>query len=459
MQNHRIIGFAVRALCILAIAGSWAVAASAQDTVLMTYQGYLTDGAGVPLNSNVQVTFGIYADSVGFPPLWSETHTGVPVLSGLVTNMLGSKTALPASVLEGSQRYLGIRVNGDAEMVPRVRLTSSPRAAVATRMFGDITTAQGALMLKQGSADSNLVVRALSDGASIRMFDPLSNPLEKQFELRSTTGSGASMGFFSQGTEVMGVEPSPFNSGFAWRMFDPQPEPPGVLIEILTEYSTPRSAGASTPASTSLRMFGNTIGATEPKLVDLSARESAADLRLGPGTPTGSGSPVIHAESNLLKSELTLVGPAGGPSAATMVLSTTGGGARLGIGTATPSQALEVVGNICYTGSIGTCSDARFKTDVRPIGDALATIEHLNGIRYYWKTSEHPERNFSTGEQVGVLAQEVKEVLPEAVTLQSDGYFTVDYTRLTPVLLEAVKELKKQNEQLTRRIEALEQTR
>lgn len=64
-----------------------------------------------------------------------------------------------------------------------------------------------------------------------------------------------------------------------------------------------------------------------------------------------------------------------------------------------------------------------------------------------------------TARQVGLIAQQMNEVLPKAVTLQSDGYYTVDYSRLTPLLLEAIKELKKQNDDLTKRLEALEENK
>jgi hypothetical protein len=57
------------------------------------------------------------------------------------------------------------------------------------------------------------------------------------------------------------------------------------------------------------------------------------------------------------------------------------------------------------------------------------------------------------------VAQDVKEVLPEVVMEQSDGSLAVDYGRLTPVLLQAIKELKNQNEELTKRLNALEKAR
>lgn len=61
-----------------------------------------------------------------------------------------------------------------------------------------------------------------------------------------------------------------------------------------------------------------------------------------------------------------------------------------------------------------------------------------------WKTKEFPENAFSDKPQIGFIAQEVLEVLPQVVDQGSDGYYQVDYGRLTPLLVEAVKE--QQNE-------------
>ncbi|MCH7995834.1 MAG: tail fiber domain-containing protein, partial [Planctomycetes bacterium] len=54
----------------------------------------------------------------------------------------------------------------------------------------------------------------------------------------------------------------------------------------------------------------------------------------------------------------------------------------LGIGTAAPSQMLHVVGNICATGSIGVCSDVRFKKNISPIASSLDSVSKLRGVSF-----------------------------------------------------------------------------
>jgi ubiquinone biosynthesis protein UbiJ len=116
---------------------------------------------------------------------------------------------------------------------------------------------------------------------------------------------------------------------------------------------------------------------------------------------------------------------------------------KVGIGTTTPSELLEVIGNVKATSFIST-SDVRLKTDIQPI-EGLASILRLQGLRYRWR---------STGEgDAGVLAQEVEKIFPDAVrTDPVTGYKGVKYLYLIAPLIESAKELYemcKANEKLT----------
>ena len=134
-------------------------------------------------------------------------------------------------------------------------------------------------------------------------------------------------------------------------------------------------------------------------------------------------------------------------------------GGKIGINTETPSEELQVVGDICATGNIGACSDLRFKRDIETIRGALDVIQQLRGVRFAWNRDEFPQQRFSDQHQIGLVAQEVVGILPEVVSKGADGYYNLDYGKLTPLLIEAVKELKTQNDELrakTDRIAKLE---
>jgi hypothetical protein len=66
----------------------------------------------------------------------------------------------------------------------------------------------------------------------------------------------------------------------------------------------------------------------------------------------------------------------------------------------------------------------------------------MRGVNYHWKADEYPDQKFSNDRQIGFIAQELKEILPEVVMGDQNGYLSVDYGRLTPVLVEAIKAMK-----------------
>ncbi len=94
----------------------------------MSYQGFLNDSSGNPLNETVALTATIYSDSLGTSALWTESHAAVIVTAGSFSVVLGSATPIPASVFTGAIRWLGIRVNSDSEMRPLRPLLSTPAA-------------------------------------------------------------------------------------------------------------------------------------------------------------------------------------------------------------------------------------------------------------------------------------------------------------------------------------------
>lgn len=118
------------------------------------------------------------------------------------------------------------------------------------------------------------------------------------------------------------------------------------------------------------------------------------------------------------------------------------GSGNIGIGTTSPSYKLHVIGDIAYTGNIYDVSDLRLKENITPLTNAIEKVSALRGI-YFNLKGESPSKR-----EVGVIAQEVERVLPEVVSEDDKGYKSVDYSKLTPLLIEAVKELKKENEAL-----------
>ena len=129
-------------------------------------------------------------------------------------------------------------------------------------------------------------------------------------------------------------------------------------------------------------------------------------------------------------------------------------GGNVGIGYTTTNYKLDVNGII--RGSNVSASDQRWKKDITTLDNSLDKIAALRGVSYEWKRNEFPDKNFSEGTQIGVIAQEIESVFPELVSEDNEGYKSVSYSNLVAPLIEAVKELKQQNETLNNRVEALE---
>ncbi len=128
-------------------------------------------------------------------------------------------------------------------------------------------------------------------------------------------------------------------------------------------------------------------------------------------------------------------------------------------GSATSHIALDGSGNYVYlwgrdgqveasgemsASAFNQTSDARLKKNVSTLTSGLALVNQLRGVRYNWKDEA------KAGNKVGFIAQEVEAVLPELVVTKKDGFKAVNYAEMSAVLVEAVKELSRQIDELKR---------
>jgi len=117
------------------------------------------------------------------------------------------------------------------------------------------------------------------------------------------------------------------------------------------------------------------------------------------------------------------------------------------------NSLLDVFGAVTADG-FNTRSDLRLKKNITTIESALDIVSALRGVEFEWQANIPEER--LNGKNIGLIAQEVESVLPEVVSTDDQGYKSIAYGNLVAVLIEAVKGLKEQNEELRIRIEALE---
>ncbi len=108
-------------------------------------------------------------------------------------------------------------------------------------------------------------------------------------------------------------------------------------------------------------------------------------------------------------------------------------------GVPTATNAIVVNGKVKSTG-INETSDGRLKKNITPITSALDKVLSLEGVTYDWRMEEFPERNFLAGKQYGLIAQELEKIIPELVDTDEEGWKSIEYSHLVPVLIEAIKE-------------------
>ncbi|TKG90731.1 tail fiber domain-containing protein [Puteibacter caeruleilacunae] len=146
-----------------------------------------------------------------------------------------------------------------------------------------------------------------------------------------------------------------------------------------------------------------------------------------------------------------------------------------------PSYKLDVAGDIAVYGTVKISSDFRFKKDIKNISGSLGRLKNLQGVSYVKlpeeevrkkeKPASHtieslgevkyntmyapkPKKDGKTKEttEIGFIAQDLREVFPELVSEDKDGYLSIDYISLIPVLVEALKEQQAEIDELKQAI-------
>lgn len=101
-------------------------------------------------------------------------------------------------------------------------------------------------------------------------------------------------------------------------------------------------------------------------------------------------------------------------------------------------------------------SDERIKRNEIIIDNASEKLENINGFYYFLRSDEFPLKNYSKDRQLGLMAQEVEKIFPEAVKTLRDGTKAVRYSMLVPVLIEAHKEQESKIDAQNKKIKILE---
>ena len=108
--------------------------------------------------------------------------------------------------------------------------------------------------------------------------------------------------------------------------------------------------------------------------------------------------------------------------------------------TAATTYALDVTGTIRATGDVVAFSDVRVKENIKTIDNSLEKVSKLRGVEFN-KIGDNKK-------SIGVIAQDVQKVIPELVRENENGMLSMRHQGIAPILIEAIKELKAEIEEL-----------
>ena len=415
---------------------------------LVRFAGIANDESGKPMHGVVGITFALYREQEGGAPLWLETQNVELDGKAHYAVLLGASKpdGLPSDLFSsGEARWLGVQPERQPEQ-PRVLLVSVPYALKA----GDAETVGGkppsAFVLAppadavQRPAQGGLPTNSVG-GTGTTNFIPI---------WKSSTTLGNSAIFQSSGrvgisttTPHAKLESVVGSEGTLALRLD---SGPNSFLDI-----TPTNAGGRFQTEVSTVNNRDLIFLPGTGNVGIGQTGPTAKLELvGPG----EGSRALRLDSGP-NAFLDVVPTNPSPGVFQTVLDTVNGrdivllprSGRLGIGTTSPANMLEVVtGGTTLADAWTVRSSRRFKTNIKPLEGALEKVEKLQGVAY--------DRKSDGRHEIGVIAEDVDQVIPEVVsrdprTKEVQG---VDYARLAALLIEAVKTQQAEIQQLNTQI-------
>lgn len=440
-------------------------AIQAQTPQQIAYQGYLTDAGGVPVDeAAVTLTFRLYDAAQAGRALWVEEHAAVTVDEGVFSVRLGAVGGL-GNVSFQRPLWLSVAVGDRAadELTPRVALAAVPYAlqgaeaqlahdlaADAVGIVQSSHLAAGAVAAQHLAAgavgadqltDEAVATRHLADGAvTLPKIDVAGSAGEALVaDGQGSATWGAVTGTWDETTDAFATDRK-------------------VAIGLPSAPNVP-SSGLEMVGRLRIRQRADLNRGSLLVRPSYSAQDASSRMRLGVVADTSSTTLIgglemevnpdasgdIHGTTHLVSGRQL---PNGGVVWGRRITILHSG--QVGIGEQEPAEQLHVDGDVLADEYL-TPSDARLKREVETFDDAGALVQLLRGVTFHWKDRDRAEG----ARQIGFIAQEVEQVLPEVVQQDADGFYKVAYAKLVPVLVEAFKEQQQEVDALRDELRAL----
>ena len=220
----------------------------------------------------------------------------------------------------------------------------------------------------------------------------------------------------------------------------------GAAFDTLLEISASIANGDSDVVA-----LTQTVGTKLAKSTNLSDLADAGTARTNLGVAIGSDVQAYDSDNATLDEIQTFSGAKTFSSALTVSNNTAS--------TTKTTGAIIVTGGVGISGAINvggdvvafSSSDRELKNNILPITNSLDKINSIGGYSFDWNEDK---QDIYKGNDIGVIAQEIEQVLPELVQTRENGYKAVKYDKLVSLLIEGIKELSNEVEELKRKIQS-----
>jgi len=408
----------------------------------INYQGYLTDASGTPINGNVNILFRIYSSPSTTTSLWSETQNNISVTDGYFSALLGSVTAVPASVFDGSDRYLGVKVGSDPELTPRKILVSVGYSFQADKVDGKdaadfVQKVDGVSPNSSGNID-------LVAGSNVTI-----TPGTNKITISASVGSGG---------DNLGNHTATENIKLNNKYLSNDGGNEGIKVDNNGNVTASGWIKAGNPSEWTAQngdiLAANDVQAdgsvwAKGKMVTHSDLIVRGHTGIHTGNPhstyelyvdgTAYATADVQAHDDLICDDDLIC------KDHAVINGTTGN----------PAYALYVNGS-SYSTVGWYSSDRIFKKNISSLQTPLNKVLQLEGVSYQWRRDEYKDREFPEGRHLGFIAQDIEKVLPEAVRTDENGEKAINYNAIIPLLVEGMKQQQKVIEELQRNVEQLQ---
>jgi Chaperone of endosialidase len=358
--------------------------------------------------------------------------------SGIVSGAAQITSLLPTGVVSGSSQVNFTQLSGISSGI-----VSSSTQIIPLLPTGTIS---GSSQVVGSSITTNTITL---NGTSVALGSSATIPnlVSGSSQITYASISSIPSGIVSGAAQITPLLPTGVVSGSS------QVVGSSITTNTITIGSTSTALGGTSTSLSGLTSVSSTgfTGALTGNASTATTLQTARNIN---GTSFNGSADITIANLVSGSSQITLSSTTGYSTTINQNLLTTSnvqfGSLGIGMAASGTSGRIDASGDIVAYST----SDRNFKENITPIPNALEKISKISGNTYDWKADMKDIHGFE-GNDVGVIAQEIEEVLPQLVTTRETGYKAVKYDKLVALLIEGIKEQQTQIHSLTLEVENL----